>query len=139
MAEQHSLTIGFTPLQRRWGALVALQALLSVAAGAFGAHGLKSIVAEQNLAWWHTACQYMMYHSLGGLLAVCLGVISVRFLWSVKLFTFGNVLFSGSLFIMTLTDLRTLGAITPVGGGLYLIGWIMLLFGFLKPHKNVVN
>lgn len=126
-------------VQQRWGAIATLQAFISVAAGAFGAHGLKQIVAEQNLAWWQTASQYMMYHSLGGILAVVLMAVSVRFLWSVKLFTLGNLLFSGSLFVMTLTDIRLLGAITPIGGVLYLSGWLVLLIGFLKPHKNVVN
>lgn len=126
-------------VQQRWGAIATLQAFISVAAGAFGAHGLKQIVAEQNLAWWQTASQYMMYHSLGGILAVLLMAVSARFLWSVKLFTLGNLLFSGSLFVMTLTDIRLLGAITPIGGVLYLSGWLVLLIGFLKPHKNVVN
>lgn len=126
-------------IQQRWGAIATLQAFISVAAGAFGAHGLKQIVAEQNLAWWQTASQYMMYHSLGGILAVVLMAVSARFLWSVKLFTLGNLLFSGSLFVMTLTDIRLLGAITPIGGVLYLSGWLVLLIGFLKPHKNVVN
>lgn len=126
-------------VQQRWGAIATLQAFISVAAGAYGAHGLKQIVAEQNLAWWQTASQYMMYHSLGGILAVVLMAVSARFLWSVKLFTLGNLLFSGSLFVMTLTDIRLLGAITPVGGVLYLSGWFVLLIGFLKPHKNVVN
>ncbi|SBT19267.1 hypothetical protein MGA5115_03429 [Marinomonas gallaica] len=126
-------------VQQRWGAIATLQAFISVAAGAFGAHGLKQIVAEQNLAWWQTASQYMMYHSLGGILAVVLMAVSARFLWSVKLFTLGNLLFSGSLFVMTLTDIRLLGAITPIGGVLYLSGWLVLLIGFLKPHKNVVN
>ncbi|WP_417504161.1 DUF423 domain-containing protein [Marinomonas gallaica] len=126
-------------VQQRWGAIATLQAFISVAAGAFGAHGLKQIVAEQNLAWWQTASQYMMYHSLGGILAVLLMAVSARFLWSVKLFTLGNLLFSGSLFVMTLTDIRLLGAVTPIGGVLYLSGWFVLLIGFLKPHKNVVN
>ncbi|WP_425642586.1 DUF423 domain-containing protein [Marinomonas gallaica] len=126
-------------VQQRWGAIATLQAFISVAAGAFGAHGLKQIVAEQNLAWWQTASQYMMYHSLGGILAVVLMAVSARFLWSVKLFTLGNLLFSGSLFVMTLTDIRLLGAVTPIGGVLYLSGWFVLLIGFLKPHKNVVN
>lgn len=129
----------FSSVQRRWGAVAALQAFISVAAGAFGAHGLKQVVAEQNLAWWQTASQYMMYHSLGGILAVVLITVSARFLWSVKLFTLGNLLFAGSLYVMTLTDIRILGAITPIGGVLYLSGWLVLLIGFLKPHRNVVN
>lgn len=129
----------FSSIQQRWGAIAALQAFISVGAGAFGAHALKQVVPLQNLEWWQTACQYLMYHSLAGVLAVLLTAVSVRFLWAVKLFTLGNVFFAGSLFLMTLTDIRVLGAVTPIGGVLYLSGWLVLIFGFLKLNKNVVN
>ncbi|SBS35539.1 hypothetical protein MAQ5080_03210 [Marinomonas aquimarina] len=121
--------------QQRWGAIAAFQAFLSVAAGAFGAHGLKNMVAAHNLEWWQTACQYLMYHSLGSVLAVLLASMSVKFLWSVRLFTCGNILFAGSLALMTLTDIRILGAVTPIGGVLYLAGWLVMLKGFL--HTSV--
>lgn len=123
-------------LQQRWGAIAALQAFISVAAGAFGAHGLKNMVAAQNLEWWQTACQYLMYHSLGSVLAVLLAASSVKFLWSARLFTFGNVFFAGSLAVMTLTDIRMLGAVTPIGGALYLAGWLMMLKSFLQNSKH---
>ena len=129
----------FSSIQRRWGAIACLQAFISVAAGAFGAHGLKHMVAAQNLEWWQTACQYLMYHSLGSVLAVLLASISVKFLWSARLFTFGNLLFAGSLAVMTMTDIRVLGAVTPIGGVLYLAGWLMMLKSFLQGSKNVVN
>lgn len=119
-------------VQQRWGAIAASQAFISVAAGAFGAHGLKNMVAAQNLEWWQTACQYLMYHSLAGILAVVLACISGKFLWSARLFTLGNVFFAGSLAVMTLTDIRLLGAVTPIGGVLYLAGWLMLLQSFLQ-------
>lgn len=119
-------------VQQRWGAIAASQAFISVAAGAFGAHGLKNMVAAQNLEWWQTACQYLMYHSLAGILAVVLACISGKFLWSARLFTLGNVFFAGSLAVMTLTDIRLLGAVTPIGGVLYLAGWLILLQSFLQ-------
>ena len=126
------------PIQR-WGAAASFQAFLSVAAGAFGAHGLKNIVAPPALEWWQTACQYLMYHSLASLAAIILTMIGLRCLLVVRLFTLGNVLFAGSLMIMTLTDVRWLGAITPLGGVLYLSGWALLAKSFLSWNKKVAN
>lgn len=123
-------------MQQRWGAIAALQAFISVAAGAFGAHGLKNMVAAHNLDWWQTACQYLMYHSLASLLAVFLAVNSAKFLWTARLFTLGNIFFAGSLALMTLTDIRILGAVTPIGGVLYLAGWLMMLKCFLQNTKH---
>lgn len=122
--------------QKSWGVLSAGQGFLAVAAGAFGAHGLKDLVEAQNLAWWETACQYMMYHSLAGLIVVLLLGINDRFVWSARLFTLGNFFFSGSLFVMTLTDLTMLGMITPIGGLLYLAGWVWLIRMFVKNEKR---
>ncbi len=124
---------------QRWGAIAAGQALLSVAAGAFGAHGLKAMVSEQALQWWQTACQYLMYHSLASLFVVVLMVVGLRCFWTVRLFTLGNALFAGSLMVMTLTDMRVLGAITPIGGLMYLLGWALLIKSFLGWNKKVVN
>lgn len=123
-------------MQQRWGAIAALQAFISVAGGAFGAHGLKNIVALQNLEWWQTACQYLMYHSLGSVLAVLLASVSVKFLWSARMFSLGNLFFAGSLALMTLTDIRVLGAVTPIGGALYLAGWFIMLKNFLQSSTH---
>lgn len=131
--------MNFSLLQKRWGALCALQAFIAVAAGAFGAHGLKHLVTEQSLTWWQTACQYLMYHSLAGLILVGLAFYSARFIVSVRLFTLGNVLFAGSLCLMTLTGIKMLGAITPIGGVMYLLGWLLAIRTFVtianKPAK----
>ncbi|BDX04015.1 membrane protein [Marinomonas pontica] len=110
----------------KWAALFALQAALSVAAGAFGAHALTAILDAKALGWWHTASQYLMYHALAGLLVVAL----FSFLSSCKrvlvLFFLGNVFFAGSLYIMALTGLTYLGAVTPIGGFCYLLAWCLL-------------
>lgn len=128
-----------TPTQSKWGAWCAAQALLAVGAGAFGAHGLKHMVEPTHLAWWQTACQYLMYHSLAGLLALLLCAVIPRGLDATRLFTGGNVLFAGSLMAMTLTDVRWLGAITPIGGILYLAGWLVLIIGFIKAANKASN
>lgn len=125
-----------TKQQQFWGALCAGQALLSVAAGAFGAHGLKAMVSAHQLEWWQTACQYLMYHSLAGLVVVLLSLVLGISVLSARLFSVGNLLFAGSLCVMTLTDMRMLGAVTPIGGLLYLLGWFMLLRSFLKASKK---
>lgn len=116
--------------------LGALLGGLGVAAGAFGAHGLKAILTEQQLAWWQTGAQYQMIHAL--LLAV-LGVVAWAFeregqlLRGAKMIRVagwltlaGILIFSGSLYVMALTDLRILGAITPLGGTCFIGAWLLL-------------
>lgn len=129
----------FTKQALHWAALSAAQALLAVAAGAFGAHGLKSMVAPQNLEWWQTACQYLMYHSLAGLVGVLLSLHVVSVLRSAYFFTAGNLLFAGSLMVMTLTDVRILGVVTPLGGVLYLVAWLWMITSVLKAAKKASN
>lgn len=103
----------------------------AIACGAFGAHGLKRIVTPEALAWWDTASTYHRAHGLGLLLVAALwprlstrGRALARYayiaLW------LGVILFSGSLYIMTLTEIRLLGAITPIGGSLLILGWVLI-------------
>ena len=105
-------------------------ALLAVAAGAFGAHGLKQAVTADLLVIFETGARYHMYHALG-LLAV--GVAAGRWpsTWvhaSGALFVAGILIFSGSLYVMTLTGARWLGAVTPLGGLAFIAGWAALLY-----------
>ena len=99
---------------------------LGVAAGAFGAHALRSRLTADMLSVFETGVRYQMYHGFAILLvALLIGHAgSARLLvisgWS---FVAGVVLFSGSLYALTLTDVRVLGAITPLGGLLFLLGW----------------
>jgi uncharacterized membrane protein YgdD (TMEM256/DUF423 family) len=112
----------------------------AVALGAFGAHGIKSRLAgkpdaEQRLAWWQTGAQYHLAHALAiGLCAVRVGPPSGHAVSSIApwLFLLGITLFSGSLYIMTVTGIRKLGAITPLGGLALLGGWAALAFHALK-------
>lgn len=98
---------------------------LAVALGAFGAHGLKSRVDESMLAIWSTATQYQMIHGLAMLLCALLArsFDNSSFLICGFLFLAGMVFFSGSLYVLVLSNIRILGAVTPIGGVLFLVGW----------------
>lgn len=100
-----------------------------VAAGAFGAHSLKRMLSTDMLAVWQTAAHYQLIHGLGLLLLAALShyLDSRLAVWSSGLMTAGIVIFSGSLYVLALSGLRVLGAITPVGGLLLILSWLMLI------------
>lgn len=113
--------------------LCAVLGFTGVAFGAFGAHGLKTSLeglpdSAQRLAWWDTGSRYHLVHALAVGLAAALGahVRSPLPRVAAALFLAGIVLFSGSLYVMGLTGLRWLGAITPFGGFSMLLGWTFL-------------
>ena len=110
--------------------LGALNALVAVAAGAFGAHGLKTRVDAQLLGTFETAARYQMYHALGLFLVAWLADRGAPLAhlagW---LMLAGIVLFSGSLYLLVLTNTRWLGAITPLGGLLFLAAWALCAWG----------
>ena len=123
-------------MDRTFLLLGALINFLGVAGGAFGAHALRARLSPDMLTVFETGVRYQMYHGLAVLLvALAIGHSgSARLLaasgWS---FVAGVVLFSGSLYALALTDVRILGAITPLGGVLFLVGWICLaLYALLK-------
>jgi uncharacterized membrane protein YgdD (TMEM256/DUF423 family) len=110
--------------------LGALSAFLGVALGAFGAHGLKSRVNPEMLAVWQTAVHYHLVHALGMLLIGILCQLmpeSSLIRNSGWMLLVGTVLFSGSLYVMVLSDIRALGMITPFGGVAFLIGWLLIV------------
>jgi uncharacterized membrane protein YgdD (TMEM256/DUF423 family) len=107
----------------------SLLGFLGVAAGAFGAHGLRSRLSVEMLAVFETAVRYQMYHVFAILLvAAAMGRLGDARLLSLAGWSFvaGIVLFSGSLYALALTGVTTLGAITPLGGLAFLIGWACL-------------
>jgi len=116
----------------------AIAGFSGVALGAFGAHGLKSVLSANMLAVWHTAVQYHLVHSVALLvLAVALmtlppGAVTTWLQRSAKLMLAGLLLFSGSLYLMAVTGIRPLGMITPIGGVSWLIGWALLLVAASK-------
>ncbi|HEY7637833.1 MAG TPA: DUF423 domain-containing protein [Gemmatimonadales bacterium] len=108
--------------------LGALSALIAVAAGAFGAHALRTRLTPDLLTVFETGARYQMYHAFG-LIAVAWAV--TRWpgplpTWAGWLFAAGTVLFSGSLYALALSGERWLGAITPLGGAAFLAGWLCL-------------
>jgi uncharacterized membrane protein YgdD (TMEM256/DUF423 family) len=109
---------------------------LGVAAGAFGAHALRSRLSPDMLAVFETGVRYQMYHGFAILLvALAIGHFGHARLLIVSGWSFagGVVLFSGSLYALSLTDIRILGAITPLGGLLFLLGWgCLALFALLN-------
>lgn len=118
----------------------ALLAGLAVALGAFGAHGLKKIADADTLAIYQTGVQYQMYHALA---LIAVGILAERLTgapinWAGFLFMAGIVCFSGSLYLIS--SLKTMnkavptlvGIITPVGGLLFILGWVMLVFALFR-------
>jgi len=102
-------------------------AALGIALGAFGAHGLESILlANGHDGTWNTAVLYHLIHSVS-LFALATSKQSLRSKWAFPLWTIGIVLFSGSLYTLSLTSINILGAITPFGGLAFIAGWISLI------------
>jgi uncharacterized membrane protein YgdD (TMEM256/DUF423 family) len=115
-------------MDRLFVVLGSLSGCLAVGLGAFAAHGLRARVSAEALATFEVGARYHMYHALA-LLGVAWA--SARWpgsatLWSGWLFIAGTVLFSGSLYLLSTTGQRWLGAITPLGGVAFLLGWILL-------------
>jgi uncharacterized membrane protein YgdD (TMEM256/DUF423 family) len=108
--------------------LAALNMMIAVGAGAFGAHGLKNVLSSDMLAIWHTAVTYQVMHALGmfviALLIPRLGQPLLGMAGAVMLG--GIVIFSGSLYALALSGIRVLGAITPIGGVAFLVAWAMV-------------
>ena len=106
---------------------------MGVALGAFGAHGLKSVLLEnESLGTWDTA---VLYHLIHAVVLLALSHSSQVHRSAVICFSSGIVVFSGTLYVLSVTGIKWLGAITPIGGVLLLIGWGMLFF---ERKKKVV-
>lgn len=113
----------------------AINAFLAVALGAFGAHGLEGRVEQKYLEIWKTGVTYQMFHATGLLIVgVLLGRLPANALlsWSGWMMVIGIILFSGSLYVMTLTKISILGAITPLGGLSFLAAWILIVVAAVK-------
>lgn len=110
-------------------------AAMVVILGAFGAHALKARLAPEMMAIYQTAIQYHLFHALGllviGLLALWFPA-SAYLRWAGWFMFAGIVLFSGSLYLLSLSGVRWLGAITPLGGLAFIIAWVLFCLGVLK-------
>jgi uncharacterized membrane protein YgdD (TMEM256/DUF423 family) len=121
-------------MDKTFFAIGALSALVAVAAGAFGAHGLADRLPAERLVTFETAARYQMYHALA-----LLAVAGAATRWPGSpvtaagwLFLAGTVLVSGSLYVLSLTGIRWLGAITPLGGVAFIAGWACLAWAAAK-------
>ncbi|MNV36879.1 hypothetical protein D3C71_1283730 [compost metagenome] len=108
--------------------LAALNLMVAVGAGAFGAHGLKRMLTPELLAVWQTGVMYHLVHALGLFIIALLGArFGSPLLSAAGLVMFaGIVLFSGSLYLLSLTGTHWLGAVTPLGGAAFLAAWAMV-------------
>ena len=115
----------------------AFSAFLGVAAGAFGAHALKTRVTPELLLVFETGVRYQLIHAIA-ILAVGLAAVhrpSGSWAIPVGLFTAGTVLFSGSLYALALSGVRWLGAVTPLGGVCFLAGWLAVIWIVLRAGR----
>jgi uncharacterized membrane protein YgdD (TMEM256/DUF423 family) len=122
-----------------WLFWAAVNGFVAVTLGAFGAHALAARVTPQRLDNWHTAVQYQMFHVVA-LVAVAflireLGPMPLLRV-SGRLFLAGIVLFSGSLYLLVLSNQRWLGMVTPVGGLCFLAGWAVLAYTCLQHLRD---
>lgn len=110
----------------------AVSAAVSVALGAAGVHALGARLAEAGtLGWFQTALHYQQFHALG-LLAVGILLARIDSIWLIAagwLMIAGTLLFSGNLYLRSLADVHALHAVTPLGGGAFILGWLALALG----------
>ena len=123
-------------MAKRWLLLGSFGMLMAVILGAFGAHGLSSRVTTELLAVYQTGVQYHFYHALGllilGLLMQRAGAKTAWLTAAGWLMVAGIVIFSGSLYLLTLTGSRWLGAITPIGGLAFIGAWLAVIVGVCR-------
>ncbi len=121
--------------------VAAFSALTAVMLGAFGAHGLKSILSVSELNTFDTAVRYQMYHGLAMLVLPALtNVVAKPWLRRASIaFGVGIVLFSGSLYLLVFTGYKWFGPVTPMGGVAFMVGWVLLLVGAVRHSCAGVN
>lgn len=111
-----------------WIVIASINLAIAVMLGAFGAHGLKAVATPEQLAWWHTATDYFFYHAIGlltlGILVKCVPHFPIKM--SFLFLQVGILIFCGSLYLMALGLPKFLGAITPTGGLMFILGWLTL-------------
>ncbi|QOS77903.1 DUF423 domain-containing protein [Paenibacillus sp. JNUCC31] len=126
-------------MQRKWMMFGAVLTMLSVAIGAFGAHMLKDKIGADAIAVYETGVQYHMIHAIAlliiGLTAGQLGP-SAKLKWAARLLFVGIIIFSGSLYVLSISGIKTLGAITPIGGVAFIVGWLLLAMDVWQRGKD---
>ncbi|WP_174614979.1 DUF423 domain-containing protein [Virgibacillus ihumii] len=114
--------------------LGVINGFLAVALGAFGAHGLEGKLSEKMLGIWDKAVTYQMFHTMALLVTglLCAKLQSGGMTWAGWMFFVGIILFSGSLYIYSLSGLKLFAMITPIGGVAFLAGWVLLGYAVIK-------
>ncbi|MCM3783247.1 DUF423 domain-containing protein [Neobacillus mesonae] len=115
-------------MAKKWIVTGSILAMLSVMIGAFGAHIIEPIIGEERLSTYETGVQYHMMHALGILMIGFIGNSfgsSKALEWAGRMLLIGIILFSGSLYVLSITGIGILGAITPLGGICFITGWIL--------------
>ncbi|MDX8361016.1 MULTISPECIES: DUF423 domain-containing protein [Bacillaceae] len=113
----------------------AINGFLAVALGAFGAHGLEGKIPAKYIETWKTGVTYQMFHTTA---IMIIALIAGKFpntpslTWAGWFMLIGIILFSGSLYVLSVTQVKVLGAITPLGGVAFLIGWVLLGYAVMK-------
>lgn len=118
----------------------AVNAAIAVACGAFGAHALADKLSAHYLDIWEKAVTYQMFHAIallliGVLMSPALFGPSTPLTWAGRLLLLGIIIFSGSLYVLSLSGIGILGAITPIGGVAFIAGWILLIVAAAKFGK----
>ena len=114
--------------------ITAVLGLSAVALGAFGAHLLQSTATPEMLSLWQTGVQYQMFHVLALLSVIIIANSNYTILWGIAgwLFVMGAIIFSGSLYLLVVTEIKAFGMITPIGGSMLLAGWLVLFFALIR-------
>jgi uncharacterized membrane protein YgdD (TMEM256/DUF423 family) len=136
---------------KNWIAIGAIIAALAIGMGAFGAHGLQSYLDElantdaalavRRLDNWRTAANYQMYHAFGiVVVGIAMMLFESRLLKiAAAFFLVGTFLFSGSLYALVLSEVRVLGAVTPLGGLSFIVGWTLFAIAAIKGKPFLGN
>ena len=125
-------------LDRSMIAVGAVSAMVAVGAGSFGAHFLRTRLSDELLTVFETGARYQMYHALA---LVAVGLVlsrgaGVPAVWAGWLFIVGSIIFSGSLYALAITGARWWGAITPVGGVCFILGWAVFAWSIWAPEAQ---
>jgi uncharacterized membrane protein YgdD (TMEM256/DUF423 family) len=120
-----------------WSAIASIFLALAVGLGAFGAHGLRDKLDAYSLDVWNKAVFYHFIHGLGMLIASLMPRISPVSEYACWAFAAGILIFSGSLYTLAVTGVRTLGAITPIGGLCFIAAWLLLAWHFIGPGTKL--
>jgi uncharacterized membrane protein YgdD (TMEM256/DUF423 family) len=120
-----------------WSAIASISLAFAVGLGAFGAHGLRDKLDAYSMDVWNKAVFYHFIHGLGMLIASLMPRTSPVSEYACWAMAAGILIFSGSLYLLAVTGVRTLGAITPIGGLCFIAGWLLLAWHFIGPGAKL--